>query len=282
MCCPRCRLLQHARLCVDCGDATTRLVELVRMRVEGVTTVARQPPTGWRDHLALWTTALGLVSAGGVGVAITGSAMGLLFAPAVGLFGYSKQFWRTALKRRPRLEAVRARERPAGEALIGTAQLFEGTVAGDALAIATTIESSEGVIVRAIDAAPFWLVLADRRVLVTGDLWVAGAAPERDDAVARVLAELEASALPMARASRKQLRVVRVRLKPGDRIAVTGQVRDEQLPGAGGYRDSLVETIRGEPGAMVWIDRLERAASGGDVARRRSGERPAIRPLTGG
>jgi hypothetical protein len=260
LCCPRCRLLQRARLCVDCGEHTAAFAELLEIRVEGLTTVSKHPASGWRDTLALFGTAFGIFAAGAAGVLISKSAVGLLLAPAAGIFGYTKQYWRTAFKRRPRLAAVPARGRPAGDALVGAAQPFEHTVRSGALAVATTIESRQGVIVRAIDAVPFWLALPERRVLVTGEYWVAGTASERDNAVSVALGELEANELPIAMASKRRLRVMRVMLMPGDPIAVIGRPREEQLPGGGGYRDALVETIRGEAGSPVWIERIERAA----------------------
>jgi hypothetical protein len=246
---------------MDCGEATAVLGELLQARVDGLTRVTRRPPTGWRDGLALYATVFGSLGAGVVGEVITGSWFGALVAPAVALFGYKKQFWKMALRRRARLDGVPARERPTGEALIGTAHAFERTVGGDVLAVATTIESSAGVVARAIDAAPFWLALPDRRVLVTGECWLAGPAYQRNGAVSRTLGELGAKDLPIAQARGKRLWVVRVKIAPGDRIAVIGRIREEQLAGAGGYRDALVETVRGEAGAPVWIDRLDRGAA---------------------
>jgi hypothetical protein len=252
-CCPRCRLLQRARVCLDCGADTAAFAELIRIQIAGLTTVRKQPARGWRDTVALLGTALGMFAAGGAGVLITRSPAGLLLAPAAGLFGYTKQYWKAVFKRR--LRAVPARQRPAGDALIGVAQPFERTVRGGALAIATMIESRGGVIVRAIDAVPFWLMLAGRRVLVAGDCWVGGT-PDQHQGVSRTLGEIQASELPIAMTNQRRLRVARVVVMPGDRVAVLGRIREEQIPGAGGYRDSLIETIRGEPGSLVWIERL--------------------------
>jgi hypothetical protein len=243
---------------VSCSEATAALTELVQTRIEGLTTVKKQPAKGWRDAVKLYATAFGVLGMGAAGALLSRSAVGFLLGPAFGVFGYSKQFWTTVFKRRSRLGAVPWRERPAGDALVGVARRFERIVGTDAIAIATTIASVEGVIARAIEAVPFWLELPDRRVLVAGACWVAGTSSERDVAVARALAELGASELPIALA-RKKLRVVRVTIAPGDRVAVIGRVREEQLPGVAGYRDALVETTRGEPGALVWIDRLDSA-----------------------
>lgn len=256
LCCPRCRLLQRARQCIDCGAATASIDALTRPRIEGLTTLPRKPPVGWRDTVALGATVLAALVAGSAAVVVLGDPAGFLAAPAVCLFGYSKQFWKAAVKRRPQLDGVAPPGRPAGEPLIGVAQPFQRSVAFGALALGTTIENTEGVIVRAVEAEPFWLVLADRRVLVAGACAVAGATTALGPVSPAVLRELEAERLAIGRASRARLRVARVAIAPGDRIAVVGRVRDEQLAGAGGYRDSLIEAIRGEPGALVWIERL--------------------------
>lgn len=257
LCCPRCRLLQRGRSCLDCGERTTPLDGLTRQRIAGLTTAPKPPAQGWRDAVALYTTAFGTLGAAAAAVLITDSAWGAVLGPVVGLFGYKKQFWKAMLRRRPRLAAVPPRRRPAGTPLVGVAQPFECTVADGALAIATTVENRQGVIVRAIDAAPFWLVLAGRRVLVTGDCWVAGAASASPVPAWPLLGELQIDGLPITRGSRSKLQVSRIAVAPGDRVAVLGRLREEQLPGAGGYRDAVTETIRGEPGAVVWIDRLD-------------------------
>jgi hypothetical protein len=112
------------------------------------------------------------------------------------------------------------------------------------------------VIVRAVDAAPFWLVLGDRRVLVAGNCWVAGAASAAPVPAWPLFGELQIEGLPITRKIRTKLQVSRIAVAPGDRVAVRGRLRVEQLAGAGGYRDALTEAIRGEPGALVWIERL--------------------------
>lgn len=243
---------------MDCGEHTVALPDLIRARIEGLTTVKKPPPKGWRDTVALLATAFGMLGVSVAGVMITSSPVGFLFGGAYALFGYKKQFWKMALKRRPRLAAVPARERPAGDMLIGVAQPFERTLTAGALAIATTIESAQGVIVRAVEATPFWVVLDERRVLVLGDCWVTALVSQHHKAVSRVLRTLGASELPIAHAGKKMLRVAQVTVAPGDLVAVIGRARAEQRPGVGGYRDSMAETVRGEPGKLVWIERLER------------------------
>jgi hypothetical protein len=256
LCCPRCRLLQRGRSCLDCGEPTTALDGLTRQRIAGLATAPRRPAQGWRDAVALYTTAFGSLGAAGAGILITGSGWGAVVGPVVGLFGYKKQFWKAVVRRRPRLAAVPPRPRPSGAPLIGVARPFERTVAGGALAVATTVESSQGVIVRAVDAAPFWLVLGDRRVLVAGNCWVAGAASAAPVPAWPLFGELQIEGLPITRKIRTKLQVSRIAVAPGDRVAVRGRLRVEQLAGAGGYRDALTEAIRGEPGALVWIERL--------------------------
>lgn len=268
MCCPRCRLLQRERSCLDCGERTAALDGLTRQRIAGVAAASRSPAQGWRDAVALYTTAFGSLGAAAAATLLTQSGWGLVAGPVVGLLGYKKQFWKAVLRRRPRLAAVPPRPRPPGAPLVGVARPFERTVADGALAIATTVENSRGVIVRAIDAAPFWLVLGDRRVLVTGECWVAGAGASALSAWP-LLGELQIDGLPIAWAGRAKLQVTRIAVEPGDRVAVRGRLRVEQLAGAGGYRDALTETICGEPGAVVWIERLDDAAAP-DVAAHRA------------
>ena len=215
----------------------------------------KKPATGWRDGVALIGTALGVVGAGVVGAVAVGPT-GLLLGPAFGVLGYSKQYWSAALKRRPRLAAVAAPTRPPSDTLVGVARAFERTLGANALASATTIHNAQGVMVRAIESVPFWLALDDKRVLITGEVWLASLVPAELPSATDALRELEINDLPVTRAQRRKLRASRVTIVAGDRIAVSGRVREEQLPGGGGYRDSLAETVRGEPGQVVWIQRL--------------------------
>lgn len=231
------------------------ITELTRVRIEGLTTVKKTPATGWRDGVALLGTAFGVFGAGVVGGLAMGPA-GMLLGPAFGVFGYTKQYWKAALKRRPRLDAVPAPTRPKGEAMVGVARPFERMLAADVLASATTIHTAHGVIVRGIESVPFWLALEDRRVLITGEVWLASTIPARLPSATDTLRELEVDELPATRLQRRRMRGSRVTIEAGDRVSVIGHVREEQLPGGGGYRDSLAETMRGEAGQIVWIQRL--------------------------
>ncbi len=238
-----------------CGETTAPIAELTRVRIEGLTTVKRKPPTGWRDAVALLGTAFGVFGAAVAGALVVGPG-GLLLGPAFGVFGYTKQYWKAALKRRPRLTAVPPPTRPEGEALVGVARPFERTLEGNVLARATTIHDAQGVMVRGVESVSFWLALDDKRVLVTGEVWLASLVPAQLPSATDALRELEVNDLPVTRAQRRRLRASRVMIEAGDRVSVIGHVREEQLPGGGGYRDSLAETIRGEPGQIVWIQRL--------------------------
>jgi hypothetical protein len=179
-----------------------------------------------------------------------------LLGPAFGAFGYSKQYWKAALKRRPRLLAVPPPTRPDGETFVGVARPFQRTLTANVLASATTIHTAQGVMLRAIESVPFWLALDDKRVLVTGEVWLASLVPAELPSATDVLRELEVNDLPVTRVQRRKMRASRVTIEAGDRVSVIGRVREEQLPGGGGYRDSLAETVRGEPGQIVWIQRL--------------------------
>lgn len=242
-----------------CRATTKALPDLTRERIEGVTAIANRPRSGWRDAVALLATAFSLLGAGAAGLLVTHHSAGLLLAPVVGLFGYTKQFWRVAFKRRPRLETVAAPIAPDGLALEGIAQTFDRTVGSKQLAIATTFVLGGGVIARAIEAVPFWLVLPDRRVLVTGPCWLVGVSNQTSggDPVAAVLAELGAVELPLTPKYLNRLVVKRVAIAEGDRVSVIGRLQDQQIAGSGGYRDSLVETVTGEPGTIVWIEQIE-------------------------
>jgi hypothetical protein len=192
-------------------------------------------------------------------VGLTGSGGGALLGPLFGAFGYRKQFWKTALRRKHRLSPVPHPARPVGTPLIGIAQPFERTLAGPGsqpapLVVAISIRSSRGIFVRSIDAVPFWLVLEDRKVLVTGRCWPHTDSPELGRPVNETLRQLGAEKLPLSRRERRLSITARTTISAGDRIAVIGALRQEQVAGVGGYRDSLTDVIRGEPGESVWLE----------------------------
>jgi hypothetical protein len=242
---------------VECRAETVSLADLARPRIEGLTVVSKPPPSGWRDAVALLGTAFGLIGAGAAGVLVSHHPAGILLAPVVAAVGYNKQFWRMAFKRRPRLSSVPRPSAPEGTSVEGIAQPFEAMIGTKQLAIATTFELGDSVIVRAIEAVPFWIALPDRRVLVTGPCWLAGSATQIRGDVTEQLAALAALEVPLTRAQRRKLIVKRVAILEGDRVSVIGHRTEQQIAGAGGYRDSLVETVEGQPGAVVWIERRE-------------------------
>ena len=263
-CCPTCRVLatSTARRCAHCGAATVLPADLARPVVSGVTALARKPPTGWRDTLALLGTATGMFGAA-VGGAFIAGPIGLLAGPAFGLLGYSKQFWRAAFKRRDRVRAIAPPRPPLGEAHVGTAQPHERTLAGgeldrpgQPLVVAHTLGLGGDVLTRRIEAVPFWLVLSDqRRVLVDGALWLTSDAPVQLPAVT-ALEDLRVAGIPLSRGERKRMTLARTILRAGDSVSIIGVVTTEQLAGSG-YRDHHVEALRGEPGAPLWLERRE-------------------------
>jgi hypothetical protein len=270
-CCPHCRLIQPpSELCTHCGNDRPRLLDgelddLLRPQVTGISRIDRPPATGWRDLVAVTATAIGVGGGTLGGILLVHHPVGALAGFAIGWFGYRKQFWKTILVRSPRLLPVDFPSPPAGDVveLSGTAQLFERTVVAPitrvpALAAAVTVEidrrgpalGTARLVVRAIHAAPFWLVTEGappRRVLITGACWVTPPKHRAPD-VKRASAEIGAPDLPLPKDSIAEEAAVEV----GARVTVTGVLREEQLA-AGGYRDSRVETMRGEPGSVVWI-----------------------------
>lgn len=242
---------------MECRAETVSLADLARPRIEGLTVVSKPPPSGWRDAVALLSTAFGLLGAGAAGVLLLDSRAGILLAPVVAAIGYNKQFWKMALKRRPRLSTVPRPTAPDGAAIEGLAQPFEKVIGTKQLAIATTVELGNEVVVRAIEAVPFWIALNDRRVLVTGPCWVGGTPQPIGGGVKEALAKLQATELVVTRAQRRKLVIKRIVIAEGDRVSVIGRRTEQQIAGAGGYRDSLVETVEGEPGAVAWIERRD-------------------------
>ncbi len=281
-CCPRCRLLQRDdastgqdERCSHCGDDTplVRLADdwrlLLQARVEGVGAARKLPAQGWRDGVALMTTAVGVIG-GAIAVAVwTASPFGLLAGPAVGALGYSKQFWRTVLKRRRRLRPVAAPVPPLGaepeDAHLGVAQAWQRTVAavgdaeGRAALVATlTLSSRGGLLLRQVRAAPFWLVAdGGDKTLVAGACWLQVVQPTVTSDAETVRALLDALGVPEGFPLPGKLIAQQAQIEPGERVLVFGAVRTEQVVGLGGYRDATVPVIRGEPGRPVWIARVE-------------------------
>lgn len=144
--------------------------------------------------------------------------------------------------------------------LVGIAERLERTLGEGhraALFMATSVHAPDGgLYVRRVESVPFWLVLEDgRRVLVSGPAWANDARRPPAHGVA-YLDSLGLPELPVSRQTYRQLRGARTVIRPGDRISIRGPLREEQLPIVIGYRDSLGETLRGEPGAPLWIEKL--------------------------
>jgi hypothetical protein len=186
---------------------------------------------------------------------------GLLCGPLFGALGYTKQFWRTAFKRRDRVLPVALPRAPRGDRLLGTAQPHERKLdlvnaRATPLVVASIVALDGGVIARRIESVPFWLVLADkRRILVDGVVWLASAKPEKLDATA-AREGLAAAGIPLTRAERKRITLWRTVLCASDTLSAIGPVAPEQLAGAG-YRDHLVDAMRGIAGHPLWLERLD-------------------------
>jgi len=259
-CCPTCRLVQpEAASCLHCGDVPVPFSgrRLLTELIEGIARVSKPPPSpGWQDKLALWSTGFGIFVAAGAGMWLTHSGLGLLAGPVVGGLGYRKQFWRAVVVRRPRPRLqpiVEPAKQPGAGDIAGVAQRFERTVVTavtrePVLATVIAIRAPRGgLLLRAIDAAPFWLVSDDRRVLVTGPCW-----PAIDGVRVPIEPALDAIGAPASLVPRDAVAVEAV-VRAGDRIIVTGVVQQEQVPGHGGYRDAVAEVMHGERGAITWI-----------------------------
>jgi hypothetical protein len=255
VCCVTCRLVQPVgTVCVDCGG--TRLVapsSLTKPIVSGVTAVAKQPATGWRDSVALLATSLGVCAGVGVGALITHGVFGAVVgASAVGMLGYNKQFWRTAFRRSVRVSSVAMLPAPpAADPIRGVVKAYEKHVGdGDAVAIATAYLFDDEVIARTIEAVPFWLIDGDRRVLVDGPLRVTRASAKP---MARTTAvkQLGLLGVQVRRADRERIWMTETVLRPDVHVTAAGPLTARQL--ADGYRDNLVDAFAGEPGRPVSI-----------------------------
>ncbi len=252
--------LDNARRCAHCGDDTVPPNKLARPIISGVTAITKPPAKGWRDMLALLTTSFGMFGAAAAGAFYLGP-IGLLAGPAFATFGYTKQFWRTAFTRRDRVLPIDPPRPPPGDRLLGTAQPHErilelANAPAQPLVVASMVGLDGGVIARRIESVPFWLVLHDkRRILVDGILWLSSATPSRLDATA-ARNGLAAAGIPLTRAERNRITLWRTVLCAGDSVSALGTVAPEQLAG-GGYRDHLIDAMRGHPGHPLWLERNE-------------------------
>jgi hypothetical protein len=269
-CCPRCRLLQPAgERCVHCGDVRPlrddEADQLLKPYVESVQVVAKPPPGHGRGGGLVLVTFLGMVLGAFAGEALLHSPVGALAGMALGTLGYRKHFWRMVLIRKPKLPPVADPKKPISDVteLVGTAKPFEGAVASaidqrPCIAVATCIRVDRRLVLRAVRAAPFWLVSdAGRRVLITGACWVASEAPL---AVIATRAITDRLAVPPRMVVPRRAMIDEARVVAEDRIVVTGLVREEHLVGLG-YRDQAIETMRGEAGRVVWIERIKAAGA---------------------
>jgi len=263
----------HAR-CELCGEPT--LVErdfdqLLQAKVEGVELVAEPPPNHNRGGGAVIGTMVLMFLGGGIGNALAGDLGGVV-GFLLGLTPYRKHFWKMVVIKRPKLEAIVDPSSPrladGRTRLAGTAQQHQATTPSpgskrEALAASVVVravrdpdvevQSSElatkRYLVRAVTSAPFFLVAEGRRILVTGTVWVASKQAVR----LAIDPFLVAQRLGLPRRYLPRYIVAEEAVVSADRrITVTGRLREERVPGLG-YRDDVIETLRGEPADPVWI-----------------------------
>jgi hypothetical protein len=225
---------------------------LTKPIVSGVTTIAKQPATGWRDGVALIATALGICVGVAVGALVTGGVFGAAVgAGVVGMIGYNKQFWRAAFTRSVRVSAVpMSPAPPEAEPIRGVVKAYEKHVGDDAVAIAITYLFDDDVIARTVEAVPFWLIDGQRRILVEGALRITrvSAKPMARTTAVKQLAQL---GVQVRRADRERIWMTETVLRPDARVTAAGTLTARQL--ADGYRDNLVDAFAGAPGQPVSI-----------------------------
>jgi hypothetical protein len=280
-----------AESCRACGEARPEpLRALVRPTVERRQALQSAAETPSLDEAGKRNVAIGFVLISVVGVAVTRTYAGGVLLGAAGAWGAQLvRRWTASIVWRHHLGAIPPPRRPTGTALIGTIEPFERTLPPRAsdrsgrpapVLVGTAIHSSQGLLLHAIEAVPFWLVIGERRLLVaaetaagsrTSALWPHTGEPSTTG-VPALLDELRLARLPVSRETRSLLRAVRTVLRPGDRVSILGEPRQEQLvnvPGLAslaGYRDSHVELLGplpGSPGARgahatpLWIEPVD-------------------------
>jgi hypothetical protein len=261
--CPSCRLTQRkAKSCHRC--ATPALIPLSAVRFELEETVVELRPgarpithrfDGWRGAAALVLTLAGVV--GGIVVfarvapthgALLEHAWLLPVALVLATLVIAKFF--PVLARRRRLSAARLAEPQQiaeAQTLSGTATRLGRDVEGHAEGQRALIHSlslcppkGHGIYVASLRSQDFLLLLDDeRRVVVTGELFVPERLHRGDEATTVTLAGLPDT----ARARHWELR-------DGERVTLRGRLTQEAstaLPA--GYRsDGFVDTLRGSAG----------------------------------
>lgn len=258
MCCASCRVLQPpAGACRLCAQHLVQLAELRHVRVQSVAIVPKDVPTGWRDQLELWATALGMtVGSAAIGI-LTGSGIAaLLVFAGVAAFGSYQQRVRPVLVRRLRLEGADVPGRPPGVPLRGVAIQHDRTLpapGGPALIIATTIWLDRRVLVRDIQACSFWLEVGDRRLFIEWPLWFEAQQEDVPD-VDAALRHVGAQHLSIDRKERRALTATRGVMRAGDVLTALGTPIGEHRPELGAYRGATVDVMKPSGGAPLWIE----------------------------
>ncbi len=288
LCCRLCRLIQPpADLCRDCGRAVPEpLMEMTTSELGGARSIQRVPPASG-DGLGLGAIA---VLSSVAGVALLQTPMALLLGPVAGWLSYRKRFWQTELIWQQHLTAAPAprppslTQRSAVAIYSGIAEKHERAAAEPAalrsaslsrsptppalarqrrreppLVVSTSILAGEEILVRTVDAVPFWLANEGKRVLVNGAMWSHVATPSRRLDPLELLTSIGLAKLPLARATRLVLHGARSVIRAGDRVTVFGELRKEQVTGVAGfgegYRDAFTEVLQGVPGSPLWIEK---------------------------
>jgi hypothetical protein len=295
-CCRYCRLIQPpADFCRDCARAAPEpLMAITTPEIGGARSIQRVPPADATDDDVMRMGAIAM-AAGVAGAALLHFPFGFLVGPIAGWLAYRKRYWKTELvwqqhltpvpaPRRPPLATVHTgvaeqHERVADELATPGRSIHPGPGRGEhpfrlgarkpsgpatphrppPLVVSTALFAGEELLLRSVEAVPFWLAQDGRRVLVSGAAWVHVATPPPRLDPQRLLSTFGLAKLPVTRATRLVLHGVRAVIRAGDPITVLGELRKEQMIGVAGpgdgYRDAFAEVLHGAPGAPLWIEK---------------------------
>jgi len=245
--------------------------QLMHEGIERLALEASPPPDHNRGGGVVLGTMFLMMLGSGVGNAIGGPA-GALAGFILGLAPYRKHFWKLVPIKRQWLRPIADPIPPSIDdgrvRLVGTAQLHQTTTPTpgskrEALAASVVVRAvrdpdvevapdelgTRSYLVRAVASAPFFLVTEGRRILVTGTVWVASRSAVRLTIDPHLVVQrlgLPRRYLPRWVAAEEAV------VSDGRKLSVSGRLREEAVPGVG-YRDDVIETLRGEPGEPVWI-----------------------------
>ncbi len=287
--CPTCRLLQPASpTCQGCGQGKPVALQNLTTTVIR-TSRSRRPPESQARRASRWNR----VVLGGfffiLSYGFFGPGIALVVAATVLLVSLPPRKWQRMLSDHQQLLLAAPAFRPRGEAFLGVAEKLEQCVeepgppvpsatviptgaspsaspgaSPDAplrpvLLVETALVADAGILLRELEAVPFWLVQEDRRLLVTGAITTSAELEDSRVAVEYFLRKRKIT-VEISTELRQQLRLRRLVLRHGDRITVTGALTSENRPdlrplaAASGYRDTFISVLRGEPAEPLWIE----------------------------